>query len=586
MRLSTDAARDDERAVATIRAALSHAALPAGAVVLDTARSYGLDDADAGHNERLVARAIVESGVDRSRVHVITKCGMRRPDGGWRPDGRATTILADARASHEALGGPADLLLLHAPDPKVPLATSVRALVRAAEAGHAKRIGLSNVSRGELEEALAIAPIAAVEVALGAYDDASARGGLVRLCGERGVEVYAHSPLGGPARAPRLAKDPRLVAAAAEVGVSPAELVLAYLAALPPNVVPLPGARRPETAASVIAAARLVLDERSLARLDARFPGLAALRRPAVRPPLASEARAEVVVLMGIAGAGKSRAAREWVARGYERLNRDERGGTLRGLAKILDERLAAGATRVVLDNTYTTRAPRADMIAVASTRGARVVCHHLEISAHEAQVNAVLRMLDRYGELLEPEALARHARKDPNLVTPGVQFRMLRELERPSLDEGFAEVVAVPFERVPRPGATTAGAMVAFEVVAEDEDGAPRLRAGAEQALAGLPVGAPCMLLAWRPDASVAWRERAALLASELAERAGRPVELGLCAHAAGPPICWCRPPLPGLWLAFAERRGLDPAKSVFVSASPSHAAMARALGLALRAP
>ena len=56
---------------------------------------------------------------------------------------------------------------------------------------------------------------------------------------------------------------------------------------------------------------------------------------------------------MGIPGAGKSRVAKEYGARGYLRLNRDERGGTLRALADALDEALASGARRVVLDNTY-----------------------------------------------------------------------------------------------------------------------------------------------------------------------------------------------------------------------------------------
>ena len=62
---------------------------------------------------------------------------------------------------------------------------------------------------------------------------------------------------------------------------------------------------------------------------------------------------------MGIPGAGKSRIAEEYVARGYLRLNRDERGGSLRELAAALDEALSAGARRVVLDNTYLTRAAR-----------------------------------------------------------------------------------------------------------------------------------------------------------------------------------------------------------------------------------
>jgi predicted kinase len=240
-------------------------------------------------------------------------------------------------------------------------------------------------------------------------------------------------------------------------------------------VIPLAGARREATAASLGTAARLELDAATLARLDKRFPGLGSLRGPALRPP--EEARAEVVVLMGIPGAGKSRAAASFVARGYERLNRDETGGTLRGIAKRLEERLAAGAERIVLDNTYVTRASRSEVLFVASRHGAKVACHHFEVPVHEAQVNVVLRMLEQFGELLEPEAMARLARTTPNLVAPRVHFRMLRELEPPSLDEGFAEVVVVPFERAPRANAARPGAVVALEAIVESTEGELRLR-------------------------------------------------------------------------------------------------------------
>src|SRR5262245_35464232 len=115
MRLSTDEDRDEERALATIGAALE-----AGVTVFDTARSY--DD-----NEQLLARAL--RGVTGARV--VTKGGMSRAGGGWVPDGRAKAIRADCEASLEALGGtPIDLYLLHAPDPRTPWRTSVRALTR------------------------------------------------------------------------------------------------------------------------------------------------------------------------------------------------------------------------------------------------------------------------------------------------------------------------------------------------------------------------------------------------------------------------------------------------------------------------
>src|SRR5262249_48894319 len=114
-----------------------------------------------------------------------------------------------------------------------------------------------------------------------------------------------------------------------------AEGELASLLALAPNVVAIPGATRPETVRSAARAATLRVKR--------------AKHRPSARP----SSGAEAVLVMGIPGAGKSRLATEWVTRGYARLNRDERGGTLRGIAEELDLRLAAGVRRIVLDNTY-----------------------------------------------------------------------------------------------------------------------------------------------------------------------------------------------------------------------------------------
>src|SRR4051812_35274091 len=167
MRLSTEPARDDGRAIATI-----HAALAAGVRLFDTARAYAHDDGDLGHNERLLARAL-RSAPAIDGVRIVTKGGMARPMGRWHVDGRARTIKADCDASRAALDGlPIDLYLLHAPDPEVPFATSVRALASLLDGAAVKSVGLSNVTRAQLDEALAIVPVAAVELSLGWYDDA------------------------------------------------------------------------------------------------------------------------------------------------------------------------------------------------------------------------------------------------------------------------------------------------------------------------------------------------------------------------------------------------------------------------------
>src|SRR5262249_16769401 len=146
------------------------------------------------------------------------------------------------------------------------------------------------------------------------------------------------------------------------------------------------------------------------------------------RPRAARTSGAEVVLVMGIPGAGKSRVAESYVARGYARLNRDERGGTLRELASALDQLLEAGSTRVVLDNTYLTRSARSYVVEAAQRHGGTVRCIWLDTPLAQAQVNLVERMLERLGALPMPDDLERLSRTEPGVMPPTRQMRAARE--------------------------------------------------------------------------------------------------------------------------------------------------------------
>jgi aryl-alcohol dehydrogenase-like predicted oxidoreductase len=559
MRLSTDEHRDEEVALETIAAAAE-----AGVTVFDTGRAYGRGAAELGHNERLLAHALRRCGAD-GRARIVTKGGMTRTGGGWIPDGRARAILADCEASLAALDGLAiDLYLIHSPDPRTPWRTSVRALARLVDEGLVRRVGLANVNRLQLDEALELASVTAVQVALSPYDDRALRGGVVERCAEAGIAVIAHSPLGGPRRAGGLARHQALVAVAERRDATPAEVALAWLLDLSQAVVAIPGARRPETARSAARAARLELhaDERTV--LARAFGSTRRVRLDGPRP--ADDA--EVVLVMGIPGAGKSRVAEEYVARGYLRLNRDERGGSLRGLADGLDEELSSGVRRVVLDNTYLTRAARSYVIEAAARHRVPTRCIWLDTPLGQAQVNLVERLLERFGSLPTPEEVRGLARREQGILAPTSQMRALRELEPPSTDEGFTGVEHVPFTRTPPARPAQAAVFVA----------AAALRApGWEDALEQGHRSAPHLVFDWSPDGTL--DELAADLARLSAEVSG-PVESALCPHPAGPPSCWCRPPLPGLPLAFARAHGVDPSRSILVGTAPAHRTLANVLG------
>jgi aryl-alcohol dehydrogenase-like predicted oxidoreductase len=556
MRLSTDAGRDEELALRTIAAAAE-----AGIAVFDTARSYGHDETELGHNEGLVARGLRECGaVEGARI--VTKGGMARAGGGWIADGRAKAIRADCEASLVALGGlPIDLYLVHAPDPRTPWRTSVRALARLADEGVVQRVGVANVNLRQLDEALELAPLAAVQVALSPFDDSALRGGVVDRCAEAGLAVIAHSPLGGPRRAGRLARHQALVHVAERIGTTPAEVALAWLLTLSPAVVAIPGARRPETARSAARAAALVLQADDRAVLTRAFGG----SRPtgSKRPRRLEEG--DVVLVMGIPGAGKSRVAEEYVARDYLRLNRDERGGSLRELADALDEALSSGARRVVLDNTYLTRASRSYVIETASRHRVPACCVWLDTPLAQAQVNVVERMLERFGALPTPEEVRALAR-EPGMLAPTSQMRAFRELEPPAADEGWATVEQVSFARA-RSSRAGSGVFVAAAVLR---------RPGWDRALDESDRAAPHLVFDWSADGTPGDLGEVADL---LAGAVSGPVESAMCPHGGGPPVCWCRPPLPGLPLAFARAHDVDPSTSVLVGTSAAHRTLATTL-------
>ena len=524
---------------------------------------------ELGHNERLLARALRRAGAEAS-ARIVTKGGMTRTGGAWIPDGRAKAIRADCEASLAALDGlPIDLYLIHAPDPRTPWRTSVRALARLVDDGLVQRVGLSNVNRRQLDEALELAPIAAVQVALSPFDDRAApRRSRRALRGDgdrpdRPLAARRAAPGGRPRSARRRwPRSPTRAARRRPRSRSPGCSALAAGRGRDP--------RRPA------AGDRALRRARREARARRRRP-----RRPRARVRRASPGSpdaaapsddADVVLVMGIPGAGKSRVAEEYVARGYVRLNRDERGGSLRELAEALDETLSSGVRRVVLDNTYLTRAARSYVIEAASRHG---VADAVRLARHAARPGAgqPRRAAARALRLApDPEELPGLARREQGVLAPTSQMRALRELEPPSIDEGFAEVERVPFVRTP-PSGTRAGVFVAAaalrqpgweEAIASGDPrrASPRLRLEPRRTTSTRSRPTPP---AWRP--MVSGRSRRAL-----------------CPHPAGPPTCWCRPPLPGLPLAFARAHGVDPARSIVIGTGPAHRTLATTLGARYR--
>lgn len=591
MRLSTEPRREVGYAVAVI-----HAALDAGVALLDTADVYAPDERSIGHNERCVAEALRTWSGDRSRVRVVTKGGLRRTGGRWQPDGRAKHLRAACEASRRALGVDViDLYQLHAPDPRIPLETSVRALAALRDAGHIRAVGLCNVNVAQIEAARVITEIDAVQVELSPWVDAALRGGVAEYCRDHGITLIVYRPLGG-ARAARLERMPALVEIAGKHGATVQEVVLAWLCDLDPCVVPIPGATRIETARSLRTAEELILDAADHAVLDAHFPAGRLLRVPRAQRRPRAGGTGEVVLVMGMPAAGKSAVAEALEATGHERLNRDERGGRVSDLVTLLDAGLAAGRRHWVLDNTYPTRAVRNEVIECAWRHGVPVGCVHLITEVPDAQVNAITRMIEVLGHLPTPGELRERGRTDPRFFGPDAQFRWLRQVEPPVPEEGFASIEERTFARAPRSGGTRPAVFIEFDgglcvsargdgvaLHADDVVVVADQREFVERQVA---EGRRVIGLAWRPQVEQGTVDVATAQAAfdRVRDLHAGVIDILWCPHVAGPPVCWCRRPLPGLVIAAALSDGLDPSRSLMIGRPPADRTLAERLGMAFR--
>jgi histidinol phosphatase-like enzyme len=268
----------------------------------------------------------------------------------------------------------------------------------------------------------------------------------------------------------------------------------------------------------------------------------------------------------------------------------------LRDLLPALDRALASGATRLVLDNTYTSRKSRAEVIRAAAARSFPVRCIWLSTSVEDAQVNATWRLVSRYDRLPADAELATLRKKDLAAFLPTVQFRYQRELEPPSLSEGFSSVEVKPFERHRNPSLVNPALIVWCDgVLVQSKAGlrVPLTPDDVEVAREKAAIlkrhqgdGWRVLGLSWQPEIAEGIQSDAGAAAvfARMNELLGLDLEVAYCPHAAGPPLCWCRKPLPGLAVQLIHRHQLDPARCVYVGAGNQDPGFARRLGFTYR--
>jgi aryl-alcohol dehydrogenase-like predicted oxidoreductase len=280
-------ASDDEAGVRLI-----HRAIELGVDHFDSSDMYGW-----GQNEELLGRALKGR---RNGIVIASKFGQtRRPGGANGVDGSPAYIAQACAASLERLGVDViDLYYQHRVDPAVPVEETVGAMARLVEQGKVRYLGLCEARPERIRRAHATHPIAAVqsEFSLLYREEATETRELTR---DLGIAFVAYAPLGRSlltgtvpdlanlsagdtrGRHPRFMGDnfaknrelvERIEAIAEEKSCTPAQLVLAWLLAQGPDVIPIPGTKQIARLEENLGAVRVHLTVADIDRISAAIP--------------------------------------------------------------------------------------------------------------------------------------------------------------------------------------------------------------------------------------------------------------------------------------------------------------------------
>jgi pyridoxine 4-dehydrogenase len=233
-----------------------------GVNLIDTADSYGPEV-----SENLIADALHPYP---DGLAIATKGGMRRTGPGeWPRDARPERLKETCEGSLRRLKlERIDLYQLHSPDPRVPLEDSLGALKELQDEGKIRHIGISNVSREELERARGVVEVATVQNRYSLADRSSED--LLAACEEAGIGFIPWFPLASGSLAEQ---GGALDEVAHTHDATPGQVALAWLLARSRVMLPIPGTSSIEHLEENLAAAELTLTHEERERLAALGSG-------------------------------------------------------------------------------------------------------------------------------------------------------------------------------------------------------------------------------------------------------------------------------------------------------------------------
>lgn len=283
-----------------------------------------------------------------------------------------------------------------------------------------------------------------------------------------------------------------------------------------------------------------------------------------------------IVLVMGYNAAGKTTYVQEYIGQGFHRVNRDELGGKLSDLPKIVEDLYKSGTKNFVLDNTYMDIESRKGIIECAKKLKLPIKCVWLNTSFEDAQFNAVQRMIRKVGRLLDPTEFKTN--KDPNLFPPVALFNYKKKFQKPTMAEGFDSVEVVEFVRKKDPKYKNKALILDYDDTLRTslgEYGYPtkvsevKVLPGRKEKLDEY-VKKGYRLLGASNQSGIAkgtiTAQDAVDCFEETNRQLGHSIEYFFCRHSIPPVVCYCRKPHVGIFVHFIEKYKLDTDQCIFV--------------------
>lgn len=242
--------------------------IDSGGDFIDTANVYCSDKSDVGHNERLLSQVLKELDV-LNDVRIATKGGLRRLNNDWAVDASPMWLRISCENSLTELKQRSIFLYqLHAPDSDIPFDESIQELVALKNEGLIQNIGLCNVGRKQIAEALKQTPIMSVQNRCNILQGQDLENGTVEFCRDNHITYICHSPVGGHYRHKDLMANKKLLEVAETYGTSAYVIALAWLIQQDYPILAIPGATKPRTIQSSMLAHEIEFSEQDLELLN------------------------------------------------------------------------------------------------------------------------------------------------------------------------------------------------------------------------------------------------------------------------------------------------------------------------------